>query len=60
MYVYSAEEAKELQYDVVIVASFRHSNDIAKNAKNAGMKNIMVFTISEMGDVELENVKNRV
>lgn len=57
LYVYSPEKANELKYDVVIVASFRHAAKIAENAKKAGMKNIMVFTISEMGEVELAKLK---
>ena len=57
LHVYCPEEAKILQYDVVIVSSFRHADNIVKNATQAGLKNIMIFAISETGEVELQNVK---
>ncbi|RKX40934.1 MAG: MarR family transcriptional regulator [Thermotogae bacterium] len=57
LHVYCPEEAKNLQYDVVIVSSFRHADNIVKNATQAGLKNIMIFAISETGEVELQNVK---
>lgn len=54
--VYSPEEVSKLEYDGVIVASFKHAGNITRNAAKYKMKNVMVFTISDMGDVELETV----
>ena len=52
----SPEEVKSDEEIAVIVASFRHANNIVKNAKEKGMKNVMVFTISKLGKVELEEL----
>jgi len=54
--VYAPEEVSKLEYDGVIVASFKHAENITRNAAKYKMKNVMVFTISDMGDVELETV----
>ena len=56
LHVSSPEEAKSDEETAVIVASFRHANNIVKNAKENGMKNVMVFTISKLGKVELEEL----
>ena len=57
LHVFSPEEVTCIEGTAVIVASFRHANNIVKNAKENGMKNVMVFTISRTGKVELEQVK---
>ncbi|WP_367363103.1 hypothetical protein [Mesotoga sp.] len=56
LHVSSPEEVKSDEETAVIVASFRHANNIVKNAKEKGMKNVMVFTISKLGKVELEEL----
>ncbi len=41
----------------VIAASFRHAKRIVENARKKGMPNIMVFAISQMGQVTLKNME---
>ena len=53
--VYSAVEANKLDYDAVIIASFKHAKKMVANALSANMKNVMVFEISELGNVSLKN-----
>ncbi len=55
--VYSLQEAKELNYDAVIIASFKHAHDMVDKALKAGMKNVMIFEISEFGNVSLKKVE---
>lgn len=55
--VYSPDEASELDYDLVIIASFKHAESMVLNAKRANMKNIMVFEISELGSVSIRKVE---
>lgn len=57
LHVFSPEEVTCNEDTAVIVASFRHADNIVKNARENGMKNVMVFTISRTGKVELEQVK---
>ncbi|KLO21411.1 winged helix-turn-helix transcriptional regulator [Marinitoga sp. 1155] len=52
--IYSPEEVKELKYDMIIIASFRHSERIFENAKKHKIKNIYIFNIDETGNVSLE------
>ncbi len=56
LHVFSPDEAECKDETAVIVASFRHADNIVKNARENGMKNVMVFTISRTGKVELEQV----
>lgn len=56
LHVFSPEEVTCNEDTAVIVASFRHADNIVKNARENGMKNVMVFTISRTGKVELEQV----
>ncbi len=57
LHVFSPEEVTCKEETAVIVASFRHADNIVKNARESGMKNVMVFTISRTGKVELENLE---
>ncbi|OQY09543.1 MAG: MarR family transcriptional regulator [Marinitoga sp. 4572_148] len=52
--IYSPEEVKNMNYDMIIIASFRHSEDILKNAKENQLSNIYIFNIDESGNVSLE------
>jgi predicted transcriptional regulator len=52
--IYSPDEIKEEKYDAVIIASFRHSEEILKNAKENKIKKLYIFKIDENGDVSLE------
>ncbi|NUU99806.1 MarR family transcriptional regulator [Marinitoga sp. 1154] len=52
--IYSPEEVKDLKYDMIIIASFRHSERIFENAKKHKIKNIYIFNIDETGNVSLE------
>ncbi|MDK2953028.1 MAG: hypothetical protein PWQ27_411 [Kosmotoga sp.] len=54
--VYSPEEVSKLEYDGIIVASFKHADTISKNAIRNGMKNIMVFEISSSGTVSIRRI----
>jgi len=57
LHVFSPEKVEGRDDTAVIVASFRHANHIVKNAKDRGLDNVMVFTISKLGKVELEQVE---
>lgn len=52
--VYDPKKALKIPYSMVIIASFRHSKIILKKAKEIGLKNVYVFSISEEGLVSLE------
>jgi predicted transcriptional regulator len=52
--IYSPNEIKEEKYDAVIIASFRHSEEILKNAKENKIKKLYIFKIDENGDVSLK------
>lgn len=52
--IYSPDEIKEEKYDAVIIASFRHSEEILKNAKENKIKKLYIFKIDENGDVSLK------
>jgi len=52
--VFSPEEIEKKDDTAVIAASFRHAEQILAKASENGMKNIMAFTISKLGKVELE------
>ncbi|WP_240739406.1 nucleoside-diphosphate sugar epimerase/dehydratase [Marinitoga lauensis] len=52
--IYSPEEVKNMNYDMIIIASFRHSEDILKNARENQLSNIYIFNIDENGNVSLE------
>jgi predicted transcriptional regulator len=52
--IYSPGEIKEEKYDAVIIASFRHSEEILKNAKENKIKKLYIFKIDENGEVSLK------
>jgi predicted transcriptional regulator len=52
--IYSPDEIKEEKYDAVIIASFRHSEEILKNAKENKIKKLYIFKIDENGEVSLK------
>ncbi|GAB6189264.1 hypothetical protein JCM30566_10030 [Marinitoga arctica] len=52
--IYSPKEIKNLNYDMIIIASFRHSENILKNAMEYDLSNIYIFNIDENGNVSLE------
>ncbi|KAF2955392.1 MULTISPECIES: MarR family winged helix-turn-helix transcriptional regulator [Marinitoga] len=52
--IYSPKEVKNMEYDMIIIASFRHSEDILKNARENELSNIYIFNIDETGNVSLE------
>lgn len=52
--IYSPKEVKNMDYDMIIIASFRHSEDILKNARENELSNIYIFNIDETGNVSLE------
>lgn len=54
--VYSPEKGTTLGADGVIVGSFRHAENIVKQAIKYGFKNIMVFDIAESGKVSIRTV----
>lgn len=55
--VYSPQELQVKENQGVIAASFRHAGKIVENARSKKMPNLMVFTISKLGQVELEEVE---
>ncbi|HPD39736.1 MAG TPA: MarR family transcriptional regulator, partial [Mesotoga infera] len=57
LHVFSPEKVDGRDDTAVIVASFRHANHIVKNARDRGLDNVMVFTISKLGKVELEQIE---
>ncbi len=54
--VYSIDKAKNLNYDAVIIASFKHAQEMVRKAIENGMKNIMIFEISDFGNVSLKKI----
>ncbi len=52
--VYSIQEAKGMDYDALIISSFKHAQEMVSKAVKVGMKNIMVFEISNFGNVSLK------
>ena len=56
--VYSIQQTKKMNYDAVIIASFKHAQEMVNNAIKHGMKNIMVFEISDFGNVSLKKIDN--
>ncbi len=56
--VYSPLEARTMNYDAIIVASFKNSDSIVDNAKKVGLKNILLFTVNDKGKVGLKGVRS--
>jgi predicted transcriptional regulator len=54
--IYSPEIIEGKEYDVIIVASFRHTGEIIQQAKKYKMKNIYIFSLNN-GYVSLINYK---
>ncbi|BBE30313.1 hypothetical protein OSSY52_04540 [Tepiditoga spiralis] len=52
--IFSPESMKNKNYDAIIIASFRHYEEILKKAKNFGLKNIQIFKIDNEGKVSLK------
>ena len=52
--VYSPQQATKMEYDCVIVASFKNSDSIIQNAKKVNLKNIFLFNITDKGKVTLK------
>ncbi|MEA1883768.1 MAG: winged helix-turn-helix transcriptional regulator [Thermotogota bacterium] len=51
--VVSPESVRELEYDGIVIASFRHSGKMFKKAIEIGLKNIFCFEITDLGSVKL-------
>ena len=54
--IYSPNSVKDSLYDGVVIASFRHSEKMHKNASEIGLKNVFCFEISELGTVKLKKM----
>jgi predicted transcriptional regulator len=52
--IYSPEDVSKKDYDAVIIASFRHSEAIMKNAVNNKIQNIYIFKIDDNGNVSMK------
>jgi FlaA1/EpsC-like NDP-sugar epimerase len=52
--IYSPLQAIKMNYDCVVVASFKNSNSILENAKKVNLNNIFLFTITDKGKVTLK------
>jgi FlaA1/EpsC-like NDP-sugar epimerase len=52
--VYKPKEAQSMDYDCIIVASFKNSESILDNAKKVNLSNIYLFTITDKGKVTLK------
>lgn len=52
--VIDPDMVQKISYDAVLVASFRHADEIAQKAKSLKMQNIFVFKIQTDGRVFLE------
>ncbi len=52
--VYEPKEAQSMDYDCIIVASFKNSESILENAKKVNLSNIYLFTITDKGKVTLK------
>lgn len=57
--IYAPDEVKEEKYDAVIIASFRHSKEILKNAKANKIKKIYIFKIDENGNVSMKKEESK-
>ena len=51
--VFAPEEALQMDYDGVIVASFRHAKKITAKASSLQLKSILIFKIADDGKVSL-------
>lgn len=54
--VYQPGQVKREQYDGVIIASFKHAEQMYLQAVDFGMKNIFCFEITEQGTVRLKKM----
>lgn len=52
----SPNSVNDSLYDGVVIASFRHSEKMYKNASEIGLKNVFCFEISELGTVKLKKM----
>lgn len=51
--VYAPEEVLQMEYDGVIIASFRHAKRITAKASSLQLKSILIFKIADDGKVSL-------
>lgn len=54
--IVTPESIKNLSYDGIVIASFRHSEKMYQNTVEMGLKNIFCFEISELGTVKLKKM----
>ena len=54
--IHSPEHIKETKYDGIVIASFRHSDNMHKKALEIGLKNIFCFEIEEQGEVRIKKM----
>ncbi|HOO34414.1 MAG TPA: winged helix-turn-helix transcriptional regulator [Thermotogota bacterium] len=54
--IVSPKTVNDLSYDGIVIASFRHSEKMYKNASEIGLNNIFCFEISELGTVKLKKM----
>ncbi len=52
----SPESITKQSYDGIVIASFRHSDNMHKKALEIGLKNIFCFEIEEQGEVRLKKM----
>ncbi|MDN5343208.1 winged helix-turn-helix transcriptional regulator [Oceanotoga sp. DSM 15011] len=51
--ILNPKEVDQFDYDAIIIASFRHSEEIKENALKEKLKNLFIFKIDENGNVSL-------
>ncbi len=51
--ILSLDEVFDMEYDAVIIASFRHMEKMLQKAKEKGLKKIYHFEITDMGSISL-------
>jgi len=54
--IHAPETIKEKPYDGIVIASFRHSDNMHTKALEIGLKNIFCFEIEEQGEVRLKKM----
>jgi len=54
--IVSPESIRKVEYDGIVIASFRHSEKMFNKAIKSGLKNIFCFEITEQGTVRLKKM----
>ncbi len=52
--IFSSEQFVSVSYDAILIASFRHADEIFQKAKRKNLRNIYIFRIETSGEMYLE------